>query len=1116
MHIMTVTVGLTHHTAYQYDKPISMSPHIFRLKPAAHCRTSIESYSLKITPENHFINWQQDAYGNYLARVVFPEQTKSFSFTVDLVAKMNVINPFDFFLEEYADNYPFKYDDATNHEVQTYLLKGEPNRLLLDFIEPVLPKKPLRTVDFLVAFNQYIANYVGYTIRMEPGVQSATETLTLKTGSCRDSAWLLVEAFRHIGLAARFVSGYLIQLSADEQSLDGPSGPAEDFTDLHAWCEVYVPGAGWIGLDPTSGLFAGEGHIPLACTPEPEAAAPVTGGIDKCEVTFDFYNKVTRINETPRVTKPYTQGQWAAIDDLGSKVDAALADENIKLTMGGEPTFISLDDMESEQWNTAADGADKRRLAHELFLKMKKEFAPAPLTHYAQGKWYPGEPLPRWQYGCYWRPDGEPLWHNQALLADINQTYQFDYTDAQAFMTHLLDRIQVPSECMHTAYEDYVYYMWQEGSLPIDAHPKDADMVDAMSREGFLARLGEGITQPTGFVLPLSFDDKRSCFVTNEWKFKRQRCYLIPGDSPLGYRLPLASLTIDAPMLERDPVAIPNTLSETPLQPGYSTKEMIKTALSIETRKGTLYIFMPPMSHLEHYLHLLKEIEATAEALNIPVVIEGYTPPNDPRLQKFAVTPDPGVIEVNVHPVTSWKDLKHNTTTLYGLAKATRLGTEKYCVDGRHTGTGGGNHVTLGGATVAESPFLLRPDVLRSFITFWQHHPGLSYLFSGQFIGPTSQAPRVDEARDELLYELEIAFAQMPEADAPNPWLVDRLLRNLLVDLTGNTHRAEFCIDKLYSPDSAAGRLGIVEFRGFEMPPHAQMSLMQNLLIRALLVSFWRQPYHKPLIRWGTQLHDKFMLPFYVQEDINQVCDYLKHSGFGIQPDWFTPFFEFRFPICGSRQIGDMTLELRNAIEPWHVLGEEASSTGTARYVDSSVERVEVRMNNVPHDRYIVTCNERRIPLHDTSIKGQQAAGIRFRAWQPPTALHPTIGVHAPLTFDVFDTWNNRSIGGFTYHVSHPGGRSEHDFPVNGHEAEGRRTARYTIDGHSAAQYVSQQRHSQAALSNYIEGAQRVEETSTPTSQTDTHVQLEPLMEPLNREYPYTLDLRRPASFYTK
>ena len=591
---MTVTVGLTHHTAYQYDKPISMSPHIFRLKPAAHCRTSIESYSLKITPENHFINWQQDAYGNYLARVVFPEQTKSFSFTVDLVAKMNVINPFDFFLEEYADNYPFKYDDATNHEVQTYLLKGEPNRLLLDFIEPVLPKKPLRTVDFLVAFNQYIANYVGYTIRMEPGVQSATETLTLKTGSCRDSAWLLVEAFRHIGLAARFVSGYLIQLSADEQSLDGPSGPAEDFTDLHAWCEVYVPGAGWIGLDPTSGLFAGEGHIPLACTPQPEAAAPVTGGIDKCEVTFDFYNKITRINETPRVTKPYTQGQWAAIDDLGSKVDAALADENIKLTMGGEPTFISLDDMESEQWNTAADGADKRRLAHELFLKMKKEFAPAPLTHYAQGKWYPGEPLPRWQYGCYWRPDGEPLWHNQALLADINQTYQFDYTDAQAFMTHLLDRIQLPSESMHTAYEDYVYYMWQEGSLPIDAHPKDADMVDAMSREGFLARLGEGITQPTGFVLPLSFDDKRSCFVTNEWKFKRQRCYLIPGDSPLGYRLPLASLTVDAPMLERDPVAIPNTLSETPLQPGYSTKEIIKTALSIETRKARCISLCPP------------------------------------------------------------------------------------------------------------------------------------------------------------------------------------------------------------------------------------------------------------------------------------------------------------------------------------------------------------------------------------------------------------------------------------------------------------------------------------------------------------------------------------------
>ena len=1111
---MTVTVGLTHHTAYEYDKPISMSPHIFRLKPAAHSRTSIDSYSLKITPENHFINWQQDAYGNYLGRVVFPEQTKSFSFTVDLVAKMNVINPFDFFLEEYAEHYPFEYDEATQHEVSAYLHKGKPNKKILDFLEPVLPKKPLRTVDFFVALNQYISEYVGYTIRLEPGVQTSSETLALKTGSCRDSAWLLVEAFRHIGLAARFVSGYLIQLTADEKSLDGPSGPEEDFTDLHAWCEVYVPGAGWIGLDPTSGLFAGEGHIPLACTPEPEAAAPVTGAIDDCEVTFDFYNKITRIHETPRVTKPYTQSQWSAIDELGAKVDAALDAENIKLTMGGEPTFISIDDMESEQWNTAADGPEKRRLAHELFLKMQAKFAHQPLAHYAQGKWYPGEALPRWAYTCYWRTDGEALWQHPELLADINQTYDFDHTDAQAFMRQLQARLQVPAQCVHHAYEDYVYYMWQEASLPVDEHPDDPAMLDAISRKGFLQRLDDGITKPTGFVLPLSFDEDRGCFVSNQWQFKRERCFLLPGDSPLGYRLPLGSLSVEAHIPERDPSAIPSSLSSHQLSPGYCSNELIKTALSVETRDGSLYIFMPPMTHLEHYLALLNEIEYTAKALNIPVVIEGYTPPNDPRVQKFAVTPDPGVIEVNVHPVTSWGELKENTTTLYGLAKETRLGTEKYCVDGRHTGTGGGNHVTLGGATVNESPFLLRPDVLRSFITFWQHHPGLSYLFSGQFIGPTSQAPRVDEARDELLYELEIAFSQMPDGEAPNPWLVDRLLRNLLVDLTGNTHRAEFCIDKLYSPDSASGRLGIVEFRGFEMPPHEQMSLMQNLLIRALLVSFWRKPYHKPLVRWGTQLHDKFMLPFYVQEDINQVCDYLKHSGFGIEPEWFTPFFEFRFPICGTRQIGDMTLELRNAIEPWHVMGEEASSTGTARYVDSSVERVEVRLKNVPHDRYVVTCNERRVPLHSTSIKGQEAAGVRFRAWQPPTALHPTIGVHAPLTFDVFDTWNNRSIGGFTYHVSHPGGRSADDFPVNGFEAEGRRTARYTTDGHTAGT-VSTLSHvqpaEQAALSNYVQGAQRIVNTEAQ-SQTAT----EPMLEPLNTEYPYTLDLRRPASFYNK
>jgi uncharacterized protein (DUF2126 family) len=477
------------------------------------------------------------------------------------------------------------------------------------------------------------------------------------------------------------------------------------------------------------------------------------------------------------------------------------------------------------------------------------------------------------------------------------------------------------------------------------------------------------------------------------------------------------------------------------------TDEAPTTALCVEARDGHVAIFLPPLTHIEHALDLLAVIAEAAAELHIPVVLEGYSLPSDPRVRTLTVTPDPGVIEVNVHPAASWRELVEITTSLDEAARKVGLVTEKFTLDGVHTGTGGGSHLTLGGTTPADSPLLRRPSLLISLLTFWQHHPSLSYLFSGRFIGPTSQAPRVDEARHEYLYELEIAFAELDRlGDDARPWTIDRSLRHLLTDLTGNTHRAEFCIDKLFSPDSERGRLGLLELRGFEMPPHPDMALVQALLVRSLISRFWREPYRGPLVRWGTQLHDRFLLPAFVAADIAEVVQDLQAHGIDFDLAWLRPFLEFRFPLLGEVQLGPVSIELRSAIEPWHVLGEEATGSGTARYVDSSLERLQVSLRGAVTGRHQLTCNGVPVPLH--ALGSEQISGIRFRAWQPPSALHPTIGIHSPLVFDLVDRWSGRALGGFTYHVVHPGGRAYEHLPVNANEAEARRAARFEPAGH--------------------------------------------------------------------
>lgn len=1104
---MAIRVALRHKTHYQYDRLITLSPHIFRLRPAPHCRTPIESYSFKLRPEENFTNWQQDPFGNYQARVVFPEKTNELSIDVEVVADLTVINPFDFFVDEEAELFPFQYDPQLQKQLAPYLEVTEDGPLLNKWMSGVSRSK-MQIVDFLVALNQRLQKDIEYTIRFEPGVQTCEETLGKALGSCRDTGWLFVQILRHLGLAARFVSGYLVQLTPDEKALDGPTGPSADFTDLHAWTEVYVPGAGWLGLDPTSGLFAGEGHIPLACTPTPAGAAPVTGATGKAEVEFSYENTVTRVHEDPRVTKPYTQTQWTAIENLAHQVDQDLTQGDVRLTMGGEPTFVSIDDPDAEEWNTRADGPQKRERALVLIQRLREKFGPGGVLIFGQGKLYPGEQLPRWQYGCYWRKDGLPIWQDESLLTipDESEGKQTD-TDAHKLLTEIANRLNVSPDHIQAGYEDTVYNLWEENKLPVDVDPTKADLKTPASRR-FLARsLQRGLDQPVGYVLPVEWEKKKKVWQSCAWEFRGGHMFLIPGDSPMGFRLPLSSLDKKAPepwpeqsIFEQQPplpdfAQIVIQRKEDPDQHvSESEKYTIRTALCTEVRKGHLHVFLPPTEHLEESLDLIATIEAAAKACQTPIVLEGYDPPRDNRTERILVTPDPGILEVNIHPSKSWEELAHNTTALYEEARQTRLTAEKFMLDGRHTGTGGGNHITLGGVTPADSPMLRRPDLLRSLITFWQHHPGLSYLFSGMFIGPTSQAPRVDEGREETLYELEVAFQQMPEGEVNRPWLVDRLLRNLLVDMTGNTHRAEFCIDKLYSPDSSSGRLGIVELRAFEMPPHAQMSLVQALLVRTLVAKFWETPYKGDLARWGTVLHDRFMLPHYVRADLKDVINSLKDAGYPFQLEWLDPFFEFRFPLYGTLSLHDIEIELRQAIEPWHVLGEEVTRAGTARFVDSSVERLQIKLSGLIEGRYAVTCNGRRLPLQSTGTHGEYVAGVRYRAWHPPSALHPTIGVHTPLIFDLIDTWNQKSVGGCTYHVMHPGGRNYETLPINAYEAEARRVTRFQEEGHTPG--TLQPPPQVPAGGQFIPEGHPIGPMQAPEEDPDP-------------EYPYTLDLRK-------
>ena len=1153
---MSIRAAVLHRTEYTYDRAVDLGPQVIRLRPAPHARTPVSGYAMKLTLEHGsstggkphrvepFVNWQQDPQANWLARVVVPEAVTRFAVEVSLRCDLSPINPFDFFLDAEAEAFPFAYGDDLSRQLAPYLERLAGPAVDTGF-ESMLNEvreltatpdggEPPRTIDAVTAVNRLVQERLGYRLRFEAGIQTPEETLACGEGSCRDSAWLLVQLLRGLGLAARFVSGYSVQLAPDVKPLEegAAAGVASDVVDLHAWAEVYLPGAGWVGLDATSGMMTGEGHIPLAATADPGSAAPIEGSFapasglagkpevagvstpNPVQVGFAYSVTVVRDFEDPRVTKPFDDAAWSRVDELGRAIDQRLSDGDVRLTMGGEPTFVAADKPAHPAWNTAALGGGKHAAGHELMrLQRARPRWAGSLVQAGQGKWYPGEPLPRWSLALHRRRDGVPVWGDETLLGDpVAAGVGGSGERATAFAADLAERLGVDPGNARPAFEDADAHRKRVSALPrgfdlaafakASAHVDDEDENAPVAPEGWsrqeLRRLAaieaRGLNAPTAVILPLRrarFEEAPARWTSGPWTLSADtpeepaRLELFPGDSPAGLRIPLESLPFeeaepdpgpDDPvaaaerplLLDGDPGAEPaRPPGETPAD---APKLLVRTALAVEPRGDALRVFLPPCRKLEHFLSLVRAVEAAAAATGAKVVVEGYPPPADPRLESVAATPDPGVLEINVAPEADWPSIVDATESLYHDARVSGLTTEKFQKDGRHTGTGGGNHVVVGGRSPLDSPLLRRPDLLRSLVACWHRHPSLSYLFSGLFIGPTSQAPRMDEGRQNAVEEMNLAFAATPEPGAPDgngvptppapedaaPWLVDRIYRHLLTDLTGNTHRSELCIDKLYSPDSPTGRLGLLEFRGFEMPPHPRLALAQALLLRGIIARCWKDPIRGPLTDFGPSLHDRYLLPHEVKADFDLVLADLRRHGMAFESSWYDAFFEFRFPRLGTADVDGVHVELRAGVEPWLTLGEEATGTGTSRYVDSSLERLQVRVDGLPAgDPRRVTVNGVELPLRPAGDAGAWVAGVRYRAWQPWSCLHPTIEEHAPIAVDLVDPdWSRHdpstgltpaaTLGGCVYSVSHPGGRSEDSHPVNALEAESRRAARFS------------------------------------------------------------------------
>ena len=1027
---MTTRVSITHRIEDRFERAVRVPTQWLRLRPAPQTQAHVSAYSLVVHAEPFFLNWLRDPFENHLARLDLPEPITSLGFELEMIATLEPVNPFDFLMEPYAAEQPFDYPEQLHKELEPYLFVppelGPRTRAFLDAVKA--ERKPSATVECLDALNQRVNTACKWQPTDAPGVSDLEQGLTRGVATSWDLAWLLTLSLRQLGLAARMVGGYRIYLAEDADT--------QDFVGLHAWSEVYIPGSGWIGLDPTMGLFTSETYIPLAAAPDPKRVLPGVG-LRSAGAKHTETLQIRRL--TPRADSwPYTDTQWSDIQALGYLVEQDLAAQALSVKLGASLSFVSGVHANEPEWNISALGPTKWHAAEGLLDRLQQRLAPGGVPQLGQGQWFAGDQLPRWQLSCYFRADGRPAWKNPQRLG-WGKDSDYGLSQARDLAAFVARALGIASVHVLPAHEDALHDLARNGSTGLQREqPSAAELRDPDQRRALADRLSRSERQPTGYVLPLRWDHQAERWTSGAWPFRRERLYLLPGGSPLGYRLPLESLALDAEtalesQLERDPFApldawgdYHETMAarlqsarteDAAFAPGLRTP---RTALSVEARDGKLYVFVPPVSDAGHYLQLVAAVEIAAEALDVAVILEGYEPPEDARLRRFSLEPDAAVLRLQLPAAQSWSEQLSLLHAAYADAAWAGLRPERIMADGRRMPSGGGGPISVSGGSAPDSPFLTHPDTLRGLIAYFQRHPSLSRFFVGHNLGGSSASPRPDEGRDEALYELAIGLSRLPRGQSAAPWQTDRALRHLLTDPAGDMKRAELRIDQLFSPERASRRLGKVVIHAFETAPEPRMAALQLLLIQALIGRFARHPDSGELVRWGSALSDRFLLPRMLWEDLREVIADLNAAGYPFQLQWFQPLLELRFQALGSLALGELTLQLHTALEPWPVLAEEVTGGGVARFIDTANERVQVWLKGVTPGRHVLVCNGERVPLQHVGDFGEYVAGVRYKVVNPTSTLHPTVWPVNALVFDVLDAWSGRVLGGCTYYPGRP------------------------------------------------------------------------------------------------